>query len=361
MNPWVAARAASWMGRPASLVTLVAVATGCATGPVEPPRPKDEEPQPGDNDEPAPRTTRPGAGGSAGPGVTATGGATGTGGTSASAAGTSAGGAGGTTAGTGGATGQAGGTATAGQGGSASEDAGGSPARPDARAPADTAPLAAEACKYALCESFETLEDGAYPNGRAWRAGSATSMLVDSTRAARGKKSMKIVTAPRPSELYLRETASLEKTGNAFYGRVYLYMAKQPTAFVHWNLIEARGMDGKRAIRHGGIGNGGNSTWLFNVETHGAGERAQGGPAVPAQRWLCVEWFFDGDKSEAVLWVDGAERLRHRNGFGAAYGFLPPWRSVHVGMALYQTVNAGFEAYIDELVIDKARIGCEMP
>ena len=228
-----------------------------------------------------------------------------------------------------------------------------------------SAPRASDACKWTLCESFESLPDGPYPAGRVWRPGSAASRLVvDGTRAARGsKKALRVTTAAGPSETYLYQSETFAKTGNAFWGRMFVWIDVAPTAFVHWNFVELRGSDNKRATRYGGIGAAGgrNSTYLFNVETHGNGEKALGDNLnVPQKSWLCVEWFFDGDKNEARLFHDGQERTRvhYANNWGAGMSFLPPFRSLHVGWALYQKVDRGYSVWIDDLAIDKQRIGC---
>lgn len=215
-------------------------------------------------------------------------------------------------------------------------------------------------CASLLCEDFESLPDGPYPAGRAWRAFAPSRMVVDSTRSARGKKALHITTPTSPSEQYLSETQTLAATGNAFYGRVFMYVGSAPTSFVHWNLVEAMGSDNKRAVRYGGILSGG-ARWMFNLETHGIGERAiDNGGRVPLRQWLCVEWFYDAGRNDARLWVDGVENVKeHYQGtFGSQFGFLPPWRSVRVGWALYQTINAPFDVWIDELAIDSKRIGC---
>lgn len=233
-----------------------------------------------------------------------------------------------------------------------------------ARATADAGPLAAEPCKYLLCESFETLADGPYPAGRAFRATAPARMVVDSTRGARGsKKSLHVTTPSGPSETYLRESTSFAQAPATFYGRLYAYVEKAPNAFVHWTVVEGRGADGRKAIRYGATGSGGNYSILFNIETHsGAGEKGLGGGGGFSLRaWHCVEWFYDATKSEARLWIDGQERgaVHYQNNYGATYAFPNPFTNLFIGWGIYQQAEAGYDVSMDEIVIDKDRVGCD--
>jgi hypothetical protein len=242
-------------------------------------------------------------------------------------------------------------------------DGGTSADRPRATDAAPAAP-SSEACKYLLCESFESLNDGPYPSGRAWRATTPSRLVVDSSRGAKGtKKSLHVTTPTGPSETYLRETSTFAQAPTAFFGRLYAYVEKAPNAFVHWTVVEARGADMRKVVRYGATGSNANYSILFNIETHsGAGEKGLGGGGgFPLRAWHCVEWYYDAVKSEAQLWIDGQERTRvhYTNNYGATYAFPNPFTTLLVGWGIYQQAETGYDVYLDEIVIDKARIGCE--
>jgi hypothetical protein len=253
----------------------------------------------------------------------------------------------------------------------------------DARPPADSAALAADAardvpaadgavgdaataaCPFKLCEDFEEVADGQLPDPAIWQravSGGGTLEVV-STMARRGRKSLHIHTPAGPSETYLRETRTFPAPNNSFYGRLFFYFDRRPAAFVHWNVVEGRGTGNNNRIRYGGIANMTFGNWfLFNVQRLGANETGiddDAKPPIPAQTWVCMEWMFNGTTSEARLWWDGVERPRmHVTGLDPQFA-MPSFRELYLGWALYQNIEAGYEVWIDGIALDDQKIGCD--
>jgi hypothetical protein len=93
-----------------------------------------------------------------------------------------------------------------------------------------------------------------------------------------------------------------------------------------------------------------------------------GGAAVPVpvQSWVCVEWMHSGSANEARFYWDAVEHpslhatgSMHGGNQGQTFD-IPAFSSVWVGWWFYQgnTLNQTFDVWIDEVVIDKDRIGC---
>jgi hypothetical protein len=108
--------------------------------------------------------------------------------------------------------------------------------------------------------------------------------------------------------------------------------------------------------------------FIYNVQITGAEEFGRGSPYDWKfdGAWHCAEWFVDGANQAYRFFYDGAEvtELRLQNGAGN-YGsgdnrsHLPmKFNSFEVGWTTYQTAPPGFTAWVDEVAIDAARIGC---
>ena len=85
--------------------------------------------------------------------------------------------------------------------------------------------------------------------------------------------------------------------------------------------------------------------------------------AVPTGEWVCIEWMHKGDTNETRFWWDATEHpslytsASQHGGNTNAYD-LPQFDNVWVGWQEYQTSTESFEMWVDEIAIDKERIGC---
>lgn len=227
-----------------------------------------------------------------------------------------------------------------------------------------------------LCDDFESRDAGDFPDPLTWsrNATAGITIAIDTTRAARGTKSVRFTTPNVPSEAYIRETKSFAVTHNAFYGRLFYYQqAPGPQKFAHWNVIEATGpqvVDGVQMTsfyRYGGVSLGGIfNNYLFQFE-HRPREpnyveigQAEDKQLEPLGQWVCLEWFFDGDATEGRLWKDGVElpALHATSPFNGVSFTMPVFNGLNIGWAHYQNPEAGFEVWVDEVAVDTQRIGC---
>jgi hypothetical protein len=321
-----------------------------------------------------------GAGGATSGGSAASGGRAGGGGVAAASGGGAAGASGGGAAGASG--GGAAGNGIGGGAGGTSGGSGGAPSYSTDRAEFFGAPRCGQG--LALCDDFESRTVGGTPDPAIWslRTTPNVTVAVDATRAARGTKSMRFTTPNVPSEAYMRETVSFARTKNAFYGRLFYFQpASGPQNFAHWNVIEATGpqtiagIDMQAFYRYGGVSLGGIfNRYLFQFEHRPRepnyeeiGQEPPDNAIEPFDEWVCLEWFFDGDATEGRLWHDGVEvpALHATSPFHAqkpqphdvSYK-MPVFDGLNLGWAHYQSPEKGFEVWIDEVAVDKQRIGC---
>jgi hypothetical protein len=80
---------------------------------------------------------------------------------------------------------------------------------------------------------------------------------------------------------------------------------------------------------------------------------------------MCIEWMHKGDTNETRFWWDGVEHpslytqpsTPHQGNPSQPF-ILPQFNNVWLGWQEYQTVTQTFELWLDEIAIDKDRIGC---
>jgi hypothetical protein len=312
-------------------------------------------------------------GGAGGTGGTAAGtgvGGASTGGASGGTGGSATGGGGG--ASTGGASGGTGGSATGGAGASGSGGGAGANGSP---------------CDDALfCEDFEAFTTGNAPGGD-WQAstGSAESLTIDETHRLSGTRALLVSVPSGPGGAYaeLEGDPVFPIAGNAFYGRMMVWLAAAPEAAVHWTFVEARGLiDGetyRAAYRLGGQhpvesqGMFAGSQLMANYETPDS--YSGNGPGsdcwqhadervLPTERWACIEWFYDGPNDAITMWVDD-EEVVSVTGTGqdcvsqnAGYPWTAPsFDTLRLGWESYQT-DGSRTLWIDDVVLHTNRVGC---
>jgi hypothetical protein len=223
-----------------------------------------------------------------------------------------------------------------------------------------------------LCEDFES---GAIDSG-TWQI-SGTTPVVDGVQHARGSKALHIKLNGNGLS-YIKETKTFPEPSNTYFGRTFVYfnsLPGPPMTYAHWTFIAAAGTGVSGEIRVSGQLQ--NSLNLFGVGTDnrvdpmGTGDwtNSDSDPAgmpkpVPVQQWLCIEWMHKGDTNETRFWWDATEHpslstSSSKHGGTQSYPYvLPQFTNVWVGWQEYQTSSETFELWIDEIAIDKTRIGC---
>lgn len=224
-----------------------------------------------------------------------------------------------------------------------------------------------------LCDDFEsgTLDT------KTWSV-NGTMPVIDGVQHARGMKALHI-TKNANGASYIREKKTFPAPNNTYYGRIFAYFNALPTpsgafTYAHWTFLAASGTGTTGEIRVSGqLQNGKN---LFGVGTDsgmdpkGTGDWTNSDKdpnnaavPVPTQQWLCIEWMHKGDTNETRFWWDATEHpslytSAKKHGGNTNDYILPTFDNVWVGWQEYQATTETFEMWIDEVAIDKDRIGC---
>jgi hypothetical protein len=224
---------------------------------------------------------------------------------------------------------------------------------------------------FALCEDFES---GSLDTDRWDQRGTVD---IDDTQAARGTHSAHFHTEDN-GIAYITQTEAFPAPNNTYYARIFVRFDSMPTApdWAHWTVAGAQDAtitDSAPEIRIGGQYHPTEDMNLFGVGTdHGdTGDWTtldddNGPQEVPVQEWVCLEWMFDGANNQTKFWWDGVEHpslatSETVNGGSGDPFILPNFGSSWFGWWLYQegTTPPEFDVWIDEIVVDYARIGCE--
>jgi hypothetical protein len=318
-----------------------------------------------------------GSGGATGAGgATGMGGTNGTGGATGGAAGTGSGGAGaGGGPGSGGTAGAGtGGAAGSGTGGGGAVDAGpGDAARTADGGVGQGTPSLCAGSTFAVCQDFESTQPNATPGG-SWSVPTTNygvgTLTVAADDAARGNHSLKVsIPAGGSSAEHYLQLGNLGTLASSHYGRVFVKIASPTTTqFVHWDLILGAGTysGSARRIRWGNTGTGlgntdSNWAWIYNVEQGDFGTEARQSHPVLAS-WMCIEWYWDGTAQQARFYFQGAEvqplHIDTTLPGGSRSPEIPTFSSLSFGVAKYQSTDAPLTFWIDEIALDKQRIGC---
>ncbi len=223
-----------------------------------------------------------------------------------------------------------------------------------------------------LCEDFES----GTIDANTWQV-VGTTPVVDGAQKARGSKALHI-TQNGNGVSFLRETKTFPAVNNHYFGRAFYYFSKMPSlpgmSFSHWTILAGSGTQVTGEIRVGGFLT--NGKLLFGVGTDSSGsadgtgdwttlDSDPGGTPneIPLNQWVCVEWEHKGSTNETRFFWDGVEHASLHTtptvngGNGKPYN-LPIFTDVWIGWAEYQASSQTFEMWVDEIAIDKERIGC---
>jgi hypothetical protein len=226
-----------------------------------------------------------------------------------------------------------------------------------------------------LCEDFEsgTLD------ATTWTTIGAKP-VIDGVQKARGGKALHLMITGN-GQTAIRETRTFPEPKNTYYGRVFVYFASLPTptadfTYAHWTMLAASGTGVTGEIRVSGQMQNGKSLWGVGtdnrVDPNGTGDWTNsdkdpnGKPVgVPTGQWMCIEWMHKGDTNETRFWWDGVEHPSLYTMPSTPHGgnpmepyILPQFTNVWLGWAEYQVTTEPFELWLDEIAIDKDRIGC---
>jgi hypothetical protein len=230
--------------------------------------------------------------------------------------------------------------------------------------------------KATFCDDFESQAAGSMP-GPAWGYPYDFRPKIDTAHAMRGKNALYFESAASvPAHVEVAQT--FPALSSNLFGRMFVWIDALPTApdTARWNLVAARGTGNAAEVRLGGqIEAARENKNYFGVGSDygesGAWQTSgkEGESTVREKTWICVEWQFKSDSSESYVWIDGVEQkslhltaTEYRDGeaeAGKQFKF-PTFDKLRIGWWLYQgtATPSPSKLWIDEVVFDKARIGC---
>ncbi len=222
-----------------------------------------------------------------------------------------------------------------------------------------------------LCEDFESGK----LDTTTWTV-TGDKPVVDGLQHARGNKALHITKVGNGAS-YIKETKTFPATNNTYFGRMFVYFESLPIApmpYAHWTFAAASGTGANGQIRlsgqlskglnHFGVGTDTGTNDAGSGDWTSSDKDPNGMPdAVPLKKWLCIEWMHKGDTSETRFYRDATEHpslytSETKHGGNTNPYTLPTFTNVWMGWQEYQMSTETFEMWIDEIAIDKERIGC---
>ncbi len=245
-----------------------------------------------------------------------------------------------------------------GTGGSAGRDGGTSP---------DSAPLGGVDCKDAkFCDDFESYATGKPPAGYGLRQNGGT-LTVESTKAFSGTKAVYMKSNAGATKLLAmisRGKPVLPLPGNVVHGRMTVFLTAVPQGGVHWDNTIFSGLIPGTTTRAQYAYGGMFGKFIVVYNPHDCNAVSQ--TAVPAGRWVCLQWQFDGPNMTTRLWVDGkpipdqtvvgkTNRCVDRS---ASPWVAPSFDNAQFGFWNYQDSPVPIEMWMDDVAIDSNPIAC---
>ena len=203
----------------------------------------------------------------------------------------------------------------------------------------------------AFCDGFEA--DAVDP--AVWTI-DGMAPAIDPAFAARGTHSLHLLIQPTSSvhRSRISETKTFPAPQNSLYGRVFVYVANATPSF-HMGIVWGAQEKGTEAVYAIGTGR---SNLLVNYKDPTIDNGVNDGKTFPVNRWVCLEWQFDGVSNVVNIWLDGvADPGATLTGYTA-----PRFDHLFLGMALYNgttTLTSPYEMWLDELALDDQRVTCE--
>jgi len=232
----------------------------------------------------------------------------------------------------------------------------------DAAASPDATPSSGSACPShaQVCDDFE---DG---NLDGWtKLESGGTFTIDGTHVVSGKNALSLSIPAGKAGGFLERTGAplFPLPNSAMFGRVMVYFDSV--------------VDGHSDIVRGAP-KGGGTPWYNVGEQHGqillnyyAGAaadcwaRPSPSKAVPARKWMCWEWSFDGAKNEMQFFMDG-QLLRKVSAKGdgclqnsGATWTAPKFESLRIGEYVAEISSTPTRIWLDDIAVSTTeRVAC---
>ncbi|HXI54559.1 MAG TPA: hypothetical protein VNO55_00745 [Polyangia bacterium] len=205
---------------------------------------------------------------------------------------------------------------------------------------------------FMFCEDFEA--PALDPARWDYIGGNASNgsgfAAVDSTRAARGGRSLRLHTElnQKGSGAQVKAKQPDPRLGDGFYLRAFLYFA-QPVPDHHLNYFNVVDFTAQTGGMFS-LGSLDGKLGMVEFGPHNGDHAALGDPLIVG-RWFCVEWQVHPAASELRVWVDESEvPSLHVTDWS-------PSRFTNFFME-FISYQGAYDLWIDELAYDSQRIGC---
>ncbi len=224
-----------------------------------------------------------------------------------------------------------------------------------------------EAGDYLVCEGFEQAAVGGFPDQWDLRPSGVfggQSMGVVEGQAHTGTQALRIEGGSSGAQ-WLTYMGDISMLADGHWGRMFVRMGTPIPwpggGVIHGDLFEARGNwnGSTHQVRWAAIENVQMMhNWGYNVQTSNAGEFIieTGYVYTWPDAWFCMEWHHDQGAQQATLWIDSEQVL---DVTAADDPQLPTFDDISVGWANYQPADPQFVVYIDDVVLDDERVGCD--
>ena len=222
-----------------------------------------------------------------------------------------------------------------------------------------------------FCDDFDSAT-GTTPQAPWKTQTNGGTVAISTTRAFSGDKSVALTTTVGSGKTALITLANptLPLPGNHMFGRMMMWLDEAPANSTHWNNIEASGaVEGQgfnANYRYGGQHSAG---LMANYDTSGKKSDCwrHSKTKIPAKRWACVEWEFDGPKNTMHFWLDG-EALEDITVVETGDGCIahetddtwiaPTFSTLRLGWQHYQSLSNEIHMWVDDVALDDQRVGC---
>jgi hypothetical protein len=215
---------------------------------------------------------------------------------------------------------------------------------------------------------------GQVPGG-PWTANTNQgTVVVDSTRAWSGTHAVRVTVAGgtgtyRRAFLSTMGPPVFPLPGNAFYGRMMIWLNAAPAGSVHWTNIQAEGpvpgMGFRALSRYGGQLQ---KRLMASYDTQGVASDCwrHSATLMPEARWACMEWRFNGPNNETDFWLDGValtDLTVIKRGDGCLNNgtngdwLAPTYDTLFLGWEHYQQ-SIVHDMWIDDVGVSLQRLGC---
>jgi hypothetical protein len=227
-------------------------------------------------------------------------------------------------------------------------------------------------CNGALfCDDFESYS--AMP-GAPWtiKKNAQGTVVIDGAQHKSGTKAVKfsLSGAAAYQQAYIGVESPFPIAGNAFYGRMMIYIAAAPNDGVHWTMIQGEGPEAAHSIERAQVRYGGQQMERLMANYDSSGPKSDcwkhSQTKMPEGQWACMEWYFDGATNTQKFWLDETA-IEDLTVTGQGEGcvsdetggkwYFPSFQRLYVGWESYQTDDPR-EVWIDDVAIGTSQIGC---